>query len=372
MQGQRLLQGSAHRPAAKPQQQPRQPRRRPAAAPRAAAGSSAAPAAAAAAPVAPPPPAIMGVVEGLFQWKPLFNMAAKKARSMIVQRGEAIGIDWAGAMAKRRAHDWDAELKGVVNYAVTYPDYYTKAFHAYEQGNLCWDSALEVTLAAQSVHAGVMDPANKAFRRDGDAALRGAYGERTRQLMAAQGFDPASVRSAVDLGCATGLSSLALLEAFPGAAVTGVDLSPYFLAVGRYEQREREADTGRPEALSFVHAPAEATGLPAASCDLVSMCLVAHELPQSATRAILREAYRLLKPGGVMAIMEMNPASPAFQRIFSNPFAFAAFKSTEPHLTEYVTLDLAAAYTDAGFNAPQQLENTPRHRTVVARKPQAA
>jgi hypothetical protein len=149
-----------------------------------------------------------------------------------------------------------------------------------------------------------------------------------------------------------------------------------------------------------------------------------------------------------MAIMEMNPASPAFQRIFSNPFAFAAFKSTEPHLagawrlggrrrggrararplavaeplppvaravstrseqgmllgqptrtpgnyqltacsfcqrrgtankppgtppkTEYVTLDLAAAYTDAGFNAPQQLENTPRHRTVVARKPQAA
>jgi hypothetical protein len=41
---------------------------------------------------------------------------------------------------------------------------------------------------------------------------------------------------------------------------------------------------------------------------------------------------RLLKPGGVAAIMEMNPASPAFQRIFNNPFAFAAFKSTEPHL----------------------------------------
>lgn len=39
---------------------------------------------------------------------------------------------------------------------------------------------------------------------------------------------------------ATGLSSLALLEAFPGASVTGVDLSPYFLAVGRYEQRERQ------------------------------------------------------------------------------------------------------------------------------------
>jgi len=44
--------------------------------------------------------------------------------------------------------------------------------------------------------------------------------------------------------------------------------------------------------MSFMHAQAEATGLPAASQDLVSMCLVAHELPQCATKAILREAFR--------------------------------------------------------------------------------
>ena len=29
------------------------------------------------------------------------------------------------------------------------------------QGNLCWEAALEVTMAAQSVHAFVMDPAGK-------------------------------------------------------------------------------------------------------------------------------------------------------------------------------------------------------------------
>jgi predicted metal-dependent hydrolase len=53
---------------------------------------------------------------------------------MIVQRGESIGIDWEGAMAKRRAHDWEAELRGVVSQGVgAYPDYYTKAFHAYDQ-----------------------------------------------------------------------------------------------------------------------------------------------------------------------------------------------------------------------------------------------
>lgn len=42
------------------------------------------------------------------------------------------------------------------------------------------------------------------------------------------------------MGCATGLSSLALLRSFPGAHVTGVDLSPYMLAVGHHLQRKRE------------------------------------------------------------------------------------------------------------------------------------
>lgn len=58
---------------------------------------------------------------------------------------------------------------------------------------------------------------------------------------------------------------------------------------------------------------------------------------------------RLLKPGGCMSIGEMDPNSPAFQRIFSNAFAFAAFKSTEPWLMDYVTLDLHAAMMQVGF-----------------------
>lgn len=41
-----------------------------------------------------------------------------------------------------------------------------------------------------------------------------------------------------------------------------------------------------------------------------------------------------------VSIMEMDPNSAAFQRIFSNVFAYTAFKSTEPWLVDYVTLDL--------------------------------
>lgn len=38
--------------------------------------------------------------------------------------------------------------------------------------------------------------------------------------------------------------------------------------------------SGQKEALRFKHAAGEATGLPDASVDLVSICLVCHELPQ--------------------------------------------------------------------------------------------
>ena len=53
----------------------------------------------------------------------------------------------------------------------------------------------------------------------------------------------------------------------------------------------------------FRHAAAERIGLADSSVDLVSMCLVMHELPQHATRAIIAEAFRILRPGGTFAIM---------------------------------------------------------------------
>lgn len=65
---------------------------------------------------------------------------------------------------------------------------------------------------------------------------------------------------------------------------------------------------------------------------------------------------------------EMNPASAGFQRVFKNPFAYAAFKSTEPWLMEYISLDLAAQLCAAGFATVLQADSTPRHFTMVAVK----
>ena len=69
-------------------------------------------------------------------------------------------------------------------------------------------------------------------------------------------------------------------------------------------------------------------------------------------------------------VQEMNPASEGFQRVFRNPFAYAAFKSTEPWLMEYMSLALPDSLQAAGFAQVLQAEATPRHLTMVARKGQ--
>jgi len=67
--------------------------------------------------------------------------------------------------------------------------------------------------------------------------------------------------------------------------------------------------------------------------------------------------------------MEMDPNSEAFQKVMSSPVPYVIFKSTEPYLLSYMGMDIHAAVRDAGLSNVKQLQNSPRHRTVVAVKP---
>lgn len=68
-----------------------------------------------------------------------------QARTKIAKRGEQIGLDFDGAVeALKGAADWDAELASIRDPTMQLPAYYTQPFHAYPEGNLCWEAALQV------------------------------------------------------------------------------------------------------------------------------------------------------------------------------------------------------------------------------------
>ncbi len=109
-----------------------------------------------------------------------------QARKKITQRGAKLGIDFDAEVAKlRAAADWDQEIQVSVtcvsaeslfhfqldtsiasqcinhacvpvqatqNPALQLPVYYQNSFHAYQQGNLCWEAAWEVLFSYLHCH----------------------------------------------------------------------------------------------------------------------------------------------------------------------------------------------------------------------------
>jgi SAM-dependent methyltransferase len=310
--------------------------------------------------VNPAPRLAARLVNGVLAVKPLANLAKHQARTMMIKRAESIGVYWREEVKALRSRyspipsdvalspDWEADLARIQTSDLIYPEYYLRPFHAYDEGNLGWEAAMEVEVAAHAVHARIWSEAGA----QGDAKLRQSYHDVLRAQL------PATPTDILDLGCSVGMSTFALQQVFPQAKLTGLDLSPYFLAIAHYRTPSSA------EAPTWLHAPAEATGLPDHSFDLISACLLFHELPRAAAVQIFQEARRLLRPGGHLAIMDMNPKSDVHAKM--PPYVLTLLKSTEPYLDDYFTFDIEGAIAAAGFTQPTVTCNSPRHRTLVA------
>ena len=291
------------------------------------------------------------LVQRVLSVKPLANFAKSRARAMMIKRAETIGVPWRDNVRQLRDRDWSEELAQIENPQLEYPKYYQTSFHAYETGNLSWLAAWEVESASRAVHAKIWSKGDVR----GDAMLRQSY----HQALRTRVTNPQTI---LDLGCGIGMSTQALQQNYPQAQITGVDLSPYFLAVAQYRAAQQTESSAK---IQWLHAAAESTGLSDRSCDLVSSSLVFHELPAGAALAVIAEARRLLRSGGHLSIMDMNPGSEIFSSM--PPYVLTLLKSTEPYLNSYFSLDLERALIDAGFATPAVINNSPRHRTIVAR-----
>jgi len=162
----------------------------------------------------------------------------------------------------------------------------------------------------------------------------------------ARGVPRRSYGRILDLGCGVGKSTLPYCDLYPDAEVVGLDYAAEML---RYAHKLAEH---RGKRVHYVQGMAERTGLPDASFDLIVAIFLFHEMPRKARDQTVREAYRLLRPGGVFAIME----SPPFDVLTDQYSPLSAFlldstgrRMDDPYIPEFFTEDRVEMFKRNGF-----------------------
>jgi SAM-dependent methyltransferase len=151
-------------------------------------------------------------------------------------------------------------------------------------------------------------------------------------------------RRILDMGCAVGHSTLPWVEEFPAAEVHGIDVGAAML---RYAHARAEA-LGQP--VHFSQQNAERTNFADASFDLVVSHIALHETSTQATKNILRESRRLLRPGGMALHLEVPPfaGKDPFDQYLTD---WDTHYNAEPFIGTLHDLDLRREIEAAGFGS---------------------
>lgn len=134
-----------------------------------------------------------------------------------------------------------------------------------------------------------------------DTAMATLFQERLYRLplLAALHLQPG--QRVLDIGCGTGTLDLLLRKQAPQTAVIGLDIDPAVLAIAR--RKANHSGTLLPLAL----ASADTLPYAANSFDQVVSSLVLHHLTTPQKRWMLAEAYRVLRPGSRLSILDFGP-----------------------------------------------------------------
>mmetsp|Transcript_5164 Transcript_5164/g.14839 ORF Transcript_5164/g.14839 Transcript_5164/m.14839 type:complete len:372 (-) Transcript_5164:486-1601(-) len=303
------------------------------------------------------------LVNSVINCKPLFARMKVAAKNHLKKTASLRGIGWDENIAELQAQlpvleqlKREVELPGI-----SYPDYYLQEFHAYEEGNLNWMAAFEVEPATEVTYVNAWKAEKTLPVMEARQRMRGGFVSALQDFRQQQGAREAG--DILDIGCSVGASTHYLRESFPDASILGLDASPHFLAVAELRERERQERTPAPRRIQYTHALMEDTGLPAASQDVVSSQFVVHECIPEAITAMVKEAVRVLRPGGVLMVCDNDPQSKAIQNL---PKAIAALmKCTEPWSDQYYMFDMEACFREAGLCHVNTVATDPRHRAVL-------
>jgi SAM-dependent methyltransferase len=161
----------------------------------------------------------------------------------------------------------------------------------------------------------------------------------------ARRFGDYQASAVLDMGCGPGVETVAYKRAYPDAEVWGVDLSAPFLRFGHVWAEDQGL------AINFRQASAAETGFEDGKFDLILSHILFHETWHDILPGIMKEAHRLLRPGGIF-INGDTPYQPqrlSMQKQVTNHWQVV--NNGEPFWTGYADTDIKQALIDGGFKA---------------------
>ena len=200
-----------------------------------------------------------------------------------------------------------------------YPSYYLQKFHFQTDGYLSEASAERYDHQVEVLFGG------------GAAAMRRHALVPLKSALAGRSVSGSGAARLLDVACGTAQFLREVKANYPRLHVTGLDLSPYYLAVARREL----APWSR---IRFVEGTAEAMPFADAEFDVVTCIYLFHELPPRVRRKVVGEIRSVLQPGGTLIFVDSlqtgdEPDYDATLELF--PVAFH-----EPYYASYLREDL--------------------------------
>jgi ubiquinone/menaquinone biosynthesis C-methylase UbiE len=159
-------------------------------------------------------------------------------------------------------------------------------------------------------------------------------------------FKPARI---LDLGCGLGNNTVPWARTYPDAEVHAIDVGAPLLRYGHARAQVRG------ESIHFHQRAVEDPGFDDESFDLIFSSMLLHEVPPKNVGRTFSEAYRLLKPGGLMLHMELPPnnMTAAYDSFYLD---WDSYYNKEPFYKPFRDMDLRQVCADAGF-APDNYVN---------------
>lgn len=181
--------------------------------------------------------------------------------------------------------------------------------------------------------------------------------------MAARRLAPSLPAKVLDVACGTGDVSFRLHHLFPGADITGLDLSAGMLRVA--DAKLRKMDSAARARIRFVEGDSLALPFPDDAFDLVTVAYGVRNFERLEDG--YREMRRVLRPGGVLCVVELSePASSpvrAAYRLYSRRVIPMVGRLVSHDVRAYSYLpesiaacpqraDMTSLMRKAGFSAP--------------------